>query len=162
MCWFAVRYFEIGGLTEITDSTSVPGAANSVTLTLRPSTAIGPGSTVVLGGLTFLSGGTLTVDITGAGAGLLAGGPTSEGSLDRTAQTFSFVVAGGQSIPAGSDSIFIFEVPNPATAPHAGLKASLTLSVSSSDIGFSSQTPFSGSPNLFRGTIELAALVVVC
>jgi hypothetical protein len=151
--------------TAIADSTSLPSASNLVILTINPSFAISSGSVLTLSGLTFLTGGVTALDINGAGAALLTGGPSNEGTLTGVADTLTFTV-GASPIPSGSDTVFTFSLTNPATAPDAGLMATIGLRVTNgADIGFTLQYPFLlGSPNVFRGGCALPAprLAVPC
>jgi len=91
---------------------TAPGTTNTLTLTLNPSVAIGATSTLTIGGLT----GSQTSD----SASLTVGGTNaaifgSSGVWTQAGGTLVLTVAGGQSVPTGSDTVITFTLTNPAS-----------------------------------------------
>ena len=92
---------------------TVIGSTNTLTFTVNPSASIGASSTVTIAGLTgsqTLDSGSLTVG--GAGAAIFG----SSGSWTQSSGTLVLTVAGGQSIPTGSNTVITFTLTNPASA----------------------------------------------
>jgi len=88
------------------------GSTNTLTFTVNPSASIGAGSTLTIVGLTgsqTADSGSLTVG--GAGASIFG----SSGSWTQSSGTLVLTVAGGQSIPTGSNTVITFTLTNPAT-----------------------------------------------
>lgn len=88
------------------------GSTNTLTFTVNPSASIGAGSTLTIVGLTgsqTADSGSLTVG--GAGASIFG----SSGSWTQSSGTLVLTVAGGQSVPTGSDTIITFTLTNPAS-----------------------------------------------
>jgi hypothetical protein len=89
------------------------GNSNTLTFTVNPSAAIGASSTVTIAGLTgsqTSDNGSLTVG--GAGAAIFG----SSGSWTQSSGTLVLTVAGGQSVPTGSDTVITFSITNPSSA----------------------------------------------
>jgi hypothetical protein len=89
------------------------GNSNTLTFTVNPSAAIGASSTVTIAGLTgsqTSDSGSLTVG--GAGAAIFG----SSGSWTQSSGTLVLTVAGGQSVPTGSDTVITFTLTNPSSA----------------------------------------------
>ena len=89
------------------------GNSNTLTITIQPSSAIAASGTITLAGLT----GSQTSDnasltIGGAGAAIFG----SSGSWTQSSGTLVLTVAGGQSVPTGSDTVITFTLTNPASA----------------------------------------------
>lgn len=88
------------------------GNSNTLTFTVNPSAAIGASSTITIAGLTgsqTSDNGSLTV--AGAGAAIFG----SSGSWTQSSGTLVLTVAGGQSVPTGSDTVITFTLTNPAS-----------------------------------------------
>jgi len=88
------------------------GNDNTLTFTVNPSASISAGSTLTIAGLTgsqTSDSGSLTVG--GAGASIFG----SSGSWTQSSGTLVLTVAGGQSVPTGSDTVITFTLTNPAT-----------------------------------------------
>jgi len=88
------------------------GGSNILTFTVNPSTAIGASSTVTIAGLTgsqTSDSGSLTVG--GAGAAIFG----SSGSWTQSSGTLVLTVAGGQSVPTGSNTVITFTLTNPSS-----------------------------------------------
>jgi hypothetical protein len=88
------------------------GNDNALTFTVNPSASIGAGSTLTIAGLTgsqTADSGSLTIG--GAGASIFG----SSGSWTQSSGTLVLTVAGGQSVPTGSDTVITFTLTNPAT-----------------------------------------------
>ena len=88
------------------------GNSNTLTLTIQPSSAIAASGTLTLTGLTgsqTADSGSLTIG--GAGAAIFG----SSGSWTQSSGTLVLTVAGGQSVPTGSDTVITFTLTNPAT-----------------------------------------------
>ena len=88
------------------------GNSNTLTFTVDPSTAISASSTITIAGLTgsqTADSGSLTVG--GAGASIFG----SSGAWTQSSGTLVLTVAGGQSVPTGSDTVITFTLTNPAT-----------------------------------------------
>ncbi len=88
------------------------GNSNTLTFTVNPSSAISATSTLTIGGLTgsqTSDSGTLTVG--GAGAAIFG----SSGSWTQSSGTLILTVAGGQSVPTGSDTVITFTLTNPSS-----------------------------------------------
>ena len=88
------------------------GNSNTLTLTIQPSSAIAASGTITLAGLT----GSQTSDnasltIGGAGAAIFG----SSADWTQSSGTLVLTVAGGQSVPTGSDTVVTFTLTNPAT-----------------------------------------------
>ena len=89
------------------------GNSNTLTLTIQPSSAIAASGTITLAGLT----GSQTSDnasltVGGAGASIFG----SSGSWTQSSGTLVLTVAGGQSVPTGSDTVITFTLTNPSSA----------------------------------------------
>ena len=113
---------------------------NTYTLTVRPSVAISAGDSISIVGLT----GSTTSDngsLTVAGANAAVFG--SSGAWTQSSGTLVLTVAGGQSIPTGSDTVITFVIANPNSV--TGGVSSVTLTSS----GFSA----SSLAGTFLGTI---------
>jgi len=88
------------------------GNDNTLTLTIQPSSAIAASETITLAGLTgsqTSDSGSLTVG--GAGASIFG----SSADWTQSSGTLVLTVAGGQSVPTGSDTVITFTLTNPAT-----------------------------------------------
>jgi len=88
------------------------GNSNTLTFTVNPSASIGASSTITIAGLTgsqTSDSGSLTV--AGAGAAIFG----SSGSWTQSSGTLVLTVAGGQSVPTGSDTVITFTLTNPAS-----------------------------------------------
>ena len=88
------------------------GNDNTLTFTVNPSASISAGATLTITGLTgsqTSDSGSLTVG--GAGASIFG----SSGSWTQSSGTLVLTVAGGQSVPTGSDTVITFTLTNPAT-----------------------------------------------
>ena len=88
------------------------GNDNTLTLTIQPSSAITASGTITLAGLTgsqTADSGSLTVG--GAGAAIFG----SSADWTQSSGTLVLTVAGGQSVPTGSDTVITFTLTNPAT-----------------------------------------------
>ena len=92
---------------------TVIGSTNTLTFTVNPSASIGAGSTLTIAGLTgsqTSDSGSLTVG--GAGAAIFG----SSGSWTQSSGTLVLTVAGGQSVPTGSNTVITFTLTNPSSA----------------------------------------------
>ena len=88
------------------------GNSNTLTFTVDPSTAISASSIITIAGLTgsqTADSGSLTVG--GAGASIFG----SSGAWTQSLGTLVLTVAGGQSVPTGSDTVITFTLTNPAS-----------------------------------------------
>ena len=88
------------------------GNSNTLTFTVDPSTAISASSTITIAGLTgsqTADSGSLTV---GDAVASIFG---SSGAWTQSSGTLVLTVAGGQSVPTGSDTVITFTLTNPAT-----------------------------------------------
>jgi len=88
------------------------GNDNTLTFTVNPSASISAGSTLTIAGLTgsqTSDSGSLTVG--GAGAAIFG----SSADWTQSSGTLVLTVAGGQSVPTGSDTVITFTLTNPAT-----------------------------------------------
>lgn len=88
------------------------GNDNTLTFTVNPSASIGAGSTLTIAGLTgsqTSDSGSLTIG--GAGAAIFG----SSADWTQSSGTLVLTVAGGQSVPTGSDTVITFTLTNPAT-----------------------------------------------
>ena len=88
------------------------GNDNTLTLTIQPSSAIAASGTITLAGLTgsqTADSGSLTVG--GAGAAIFG----SSADWTQSSGTLILTVAGGQSVPTGSDTVITFTLTNPAS-----------------------------------------------
>ena len=98
---------------------------NTYTLTVRPSAVIGAGDSISIVGLT----GSTTSDngsLTVAGTNAAVFG--SSGAWTQSSGTLVLTVAGGQSIPTGSDTVITFVLANPSSV--TGGVSSVTLTSS--------------------------------
>jgi len=89
------------------------GNSNTLTFTVNPSASISAGATLTIAGLTgsqTTDSGSLTVG--GAGASIFG----SSGSWTQSSGTLVLTVAGGQSVPTGSDTVITFTLTNPSSA----------------------------------------------
>jgi hypothetical protein len=99
-------------------------------VTLRPSRAIVAGSTISISGLT----GTATSDaaslqLSGANASkFVVSGTTSRGVWTRSTGKLELTVNAGQNIPTDSDTVFTFNVTNPANVQTSAINQTLTVS----------------------------------
>ena len=105
---------------------------NTYTLTVRPSTAISAGDSISIVGLTGSTtsdNGSLTV------AGTNASVFGSSGAWTQSSGTLVLTVAGGQSIPTGSDTVITFVLANPNSVTGGVSSVTLTSSgFSASDL----------------------------
>ena len=88
------------------------GNDNTLTFTVNPSASISAGSTLTIAGLTgsqTADSGSLTIG--GAGAAIFG----SSADWTQSSGTLVLTVAGGQSVPTGSDTVITFTLTNPAT-----------------------------------------------
>jgi|TARA_A100000172_G_scaffold75387_1_gene58145 hypothetical protein len=88
------------------------GNSNTLTFTVNPSAAISASSTITIAGLTgsqTSDSGSLTVG--GAGAAIFG----SSGAWTQSSGILVLTVAGGQSIPTGSDTVITFTLTNPSS-----------------------------------------------
>ena len=98
---------------------------DTYTLTVRPSAVIGAGDSISIVGLTSSTtsdNGSLTV------AGTNAAVFGSSGAWTQSSGTLVLTVAGGQSIPTGSDTVITFVLANPSSV--TGGVSSVTLTSS--------------------------------
>jgi hypothetical protein len=85
---------------------------NTITFTVQPSASISAGETITLVGLTgsqTSDNGSLTIG--GADASIFG----SSADWTQSSGTLVLTVAGGQSVPTGSDTVITFTLTNPAT-----------------------------------------------
>ena len=85
---------------------------NTLTFTVNPSASISAGSTLTIAGLTgsqTADSGSLTIG--GAGAAIFG----SSADWTQSSGTLVLTVAGGQSVPTGSDTVITFTLTNPST-----------------------------------------------
>lgn len=105
---------------------------NTYTLTVRPSAVIGAGDSISIVGLTGSTtsdNGSLTV------AGTNASVFGSSGAWTQSSGTLVLTVAGGQSIPTGSDTVITFVLANPSSVTGGVSSVTLTSSgFSASDL----------------------------
>jgi hypothetical protein len=111
-------------LTIADTDTNAIGAADTITFTVQPSVAIAASGTLTLTGMQ----GTQTADnasltVGGAGAAIFG----SSGAWIQSTGTLVLTVAGGQSLPTGSDTVITFTLTNSAS-----VQSGKTVSVSSS------------------------------
>ena len=111
-------------LTIADTDTNAIGADDTITFTVQPSVEIAAGGTLTLTGMQ----GTQTADnasltVGGAGAAIFG----SSGSWTQSTGTLVLTVAGGQSLPTGSDTVITFTLTNSAS-----VQSGKTVSVSSS------------------------------
>mgnify|MGYP003111333780 CR=1 FL=1 len=88
------------------------GNSNTLTFTVNPSSAISASSTITIAGLTgsqTSDSGSLTVG--GTNAAIFG----SSGAWTQSSGTLVLTVAGGQSVPTGSDTVITFTLTNPAS-----------------------------------------------
>ena len=88
------------------------GNDNTLTFTVDPSIAISASSTITIAGLTgsqTVDSGSLTVG--GTNAAIFG----SSGAWTQSSGTLVLTVAGGQSVPTGSDTVITFTLTNPAS-----------------------------------------------
>ena len=88
------------------------GSDNTLTFTVNPSASIGAGSTLTIAGLTgsqTSDSGSLTVG--GAGAAIFG----SSADWTQSSGTLVLTVAGGQSVPTGSNTVITFTLTNPSS-----------------------------------------------
>ena len=88
------------------------GNSKTLTLTIQPSSALAASGTITLAGLT----GSQTSDnasltVGGAGASIFG----SSGAWTQSSGTLVLTVAGGQSVPTGSDTVITYTLTNPAS-----------------------------------------------
>lgn len=110
-------------LTVADTDTNAIGSADTITFTVQPSVAIAAGGTLTLTGMQ----GTQTADnasltVGGGGAAIFG----SSGSWTQSTGTLVLTVAGGQSLPTGSDTVITFDLTNASSA-----QSGKTVSVSS-------------------------------
>jgi len=110
-------------LTVADTDTNAIGVADTITFTVQPSVAIAAGGTLTLTGMQ----GTQTADnasltVGGAGAAIFG----SSGSWTQSTGTLVLTVAGGQSLPTGSDTVITFDLTNASS-----VQSGKTVSVSS-------------------------------
>jgi len=89
------------------------GNDNTLTFTVNPSASISAGATLTITGLT----GSQTADnasltVGGAGAAIFG----SSADWTQSSGTLVLTVAGGQSVPTGSNTVITFTLTNPASA----------------------------------------------
>jgi hypothetical protein len=98
---------------------------NTYTLTVRPSAAISAGDSISLVGLTgSTTGNNGSLTVAGTNASVFG----SSGSWTQSSGTLVLTVAGGQSIPTGSDTVITFVIANPNSV--TGGVSSVTLTSS--------------------------------
>jgi hypothetical protein len=93
------------------------GNDNTLTFTVNPSASISAGATITIAGLTgsqTSDSGSLTVG--GTNAAIFG----SSGVWTQSSGTLVLTVAGGQSVPTGSDTVITFTLTNP-TSTNAGV-----------------------------------------
>mgnify|MGYP003112170466 CR=1 FL=1 len=110
-------------LTVADTDTNAIGASDTITFTVQPSVAIASGGTLTLTGMQ----GTQTANnasltVGGAGAAIFG----SSGSWTQSTGTLVLTVAGGQSLPTGSDTVITFDLTNASS-----VQSGKTVSVSS-------------------------------
>jgi len=110
-------------LTVADTDTNAIGSADTITFTVQPSVAIAAGGTLTLTGMQ----GTQTANnasltVGGAGAAIFG----SSGSWTQSTGTLVLTVAGGQSLPTGSDTVITFDLTNASS-----VQSGKTVSVSS-------------------------------
>jgi hypothetical protein len=119
-------------LTIADTDTNAIGADDTITFTVQPSVEIAAGGTLTLTGMQ----GTQTADnasltVGGAGAAIFG----SSGSWTQSTGTLVLTVAGGQSLPTGSNTVITFTLTNSAS-----VQSGKTVSVSSSTFATANAT----------------------
>jgi len=85
---------------------------NTLTLTIQPSSAIAASGTITLVGLTgSQTSDSASLTVGGAGAAIFG----SSADWTQSSGTLVLTVAGGQSIPTGSDTVITFTLTNPSS-----------------------------------------------
>jgi len=127
---------------------------NTITFTVQPSASISAGETITLVGLTgsqTSDNGSLTIG--GADASIFG----SSADWTQSLGTLVLTVAGGQSVPTGSDTVITFTLQNSATT-----QSGQSVSVSSS--GFTTTnatgTVMEAVANAFDGTLTFPTIQV--
>jgi len=88
------------------------GISNTLTLTINPTSAITASGTLTLDGLTgSQTANNASLTIAGTNAAIFG----SSGSWTQSSGTLVLTVAGGQSVPTGSDTVITFTLTNPAS-----------------------------------------------
>ena len=98
---------------------------NTYTLTVRPSTAIAAGGSISIVGLTgSTTGDSGSLTVAGTNASVFG----SSGAWTQSSGTLVLTVAGGQSIPTGSDTVITFVIANPNSVTAGVSSVTLTSS----------------------------------
>ena len=98
---------------------------NTYTLTVRPSTAIAAGGSISIVGLTgSTTGDNGSLTVAGTNAAVFG----SSGAWTQSSGTLVLTVAGGQSIPTGSDTVITFIIANPNSVTAGVSSVTLTSS----------------------------------
>ena len=125
---------------------------NTITFTMQPSASISAGETITLVGLT----GSQTSD----NASLTVGGASaaifgSSADWTQSSGTLVLTIAGGQSVPTGSDTVITFTLQNSATT-----QSGQTVSVSSSGFATTNATGtvMEAIANAFDGSISFPTI----
>lgn len=122
------------------------GISNTLTLTINPTSAITASGTLTLAGLTgSQTANNASLTIAGTNAAIFG----SSGSWTQSSGTLVLTVAGGQSVPTGSDTVITFTLTNPAST-NAGVTG-ITLASSGFTTANISGT-FLGAITLFNVT----------
>ena len=88
------------------------GNSNALTFTVNPSAVISAGSNLTIVGLTgSQTGDSGSLTVGGAGASIFG----SSGAWTQSSGTLVLTVAGGQSVPTGSNTVITFTLTNPAS-----------------------------------------------
>ena len=101
----------------LTESSTTPGATNTITATIRPSTQLAATNTVVISGLTGSQTGDGSLAISGTDAAKF--GNPATGAWIQDSGTLTLTVADGQTIASDADTVFQFDLTNPASAQAA-------------------------------------------
>ena len=94
------------------NSTNLPNTSNTFTLTVQPSVAISPGSSITLSGLTGSGTADGSLTISGAGASIFG----SAGTWTQSTGTLVLTVDSGQTLSTGSDTVVTFTLTNSASS----------------------------------------------
>ena len=93
------------------------GISNTLTLTINPTSAITASGTLTLDGLTgSQTANNASLTIAGTNAAIFG----SSGSWTQSSGTLVLTVAGGQSVPTGSDTVITFTLTNPSSTNSGG------------------------------------------
>ena len=122
------------------------GISNTLTLTINPTSAITASGTLTLAGLTgSQTANNASLTIAGTNAAIFG----SSGAWTQSTGTLVLTVAGGQSVPSGSNTVITFTLTNPAST-NSGVTG-ITLAASGLTTANISGT-FLGAVTLFNVT----------